>query len=98
MRYCESCEVPIGQMDPARLGHLQLGDCPYCGRALVKIDKPEPEEWIAATDVACVFRVSRERVLRLLHDKEMPHRTEGTYSYVQISECAKRWERYAVAG
>lgn len=97
MRYCESCEAPIGFAGPADLVRIQRRPCRYCRKPLVRAERGGPEEWLAVTDVKYLFKVTDYRVKRLIRAGELPCKTEGRYRYVAVSECAARWKRFTVA-
>ncbi len=95
MRSCESCEVPLGHYELASFLELQGGTCPHCGRALIRGEKAEREEWLSVTDVQYIFQTSWRIVRRLIDAGAMQARGAAGAQYVLVSDCVARWGRRA---
>lgn len=94
MRYCESCEVPIGRMDWKALRVRQYGDCSFCKRPLVRVERPADEDWLAVSNLRLVFRASESGIREALGCGEMTMKREGGATYVLVSQCEARWPRH----
>ena len=96
MRYCETCEVPVGLYDIKGWGRRQVGECPYCGKALSKQDGPVREEWVAVTNVTHIYHVNADRVATAVRQGLVQHRKERGYTYVRVGDCEALWPRHGV--
>lgn len=93
MRFCESCEVPLGHYELASFLEMQGGTCRHCGRPLIRGEKPERQEWLSVTDVQYIFQTNFRIVRRLIDAGAMRARGGAGAQYVLVSDCEARWGR-----
>jgi hypothetical protein len=91
-RYCEACEVPVWRFDLKRWAQRQVGDCPYCRRPLVRVEKPAAETWMALSAVHEIFAVSFYAARKVADDGEIVVERRGVERFVRRRDCEKRWK------
>ena len=77
MRCCETCGVGMGIMafsvyEERFMTHAGL--CPYCGKPAVKKEKPIEESWISLTGANAVYKISANKLSKLILAGEIPWR------------------------